>query len=322
MEAPAEIVGHVLPIAALLQDLASDNIAHAYLFVGPPRLGKFTIARWFADALLCLGRTPEDAAAVREATRRLIHPDLLILDQLWIEGICEDWEMIGRRSNVPQEHRKKAGARSDRIGIDDVRVIHDRLHISGSGRYRCCCIRRIERMEDPPANAFLKILEEPPEGRVFLLTADSLDAVLPTVVSRTRVLRFQRLPTQTLFPLVADLPEEDRHFLLHVAQGAPGAIRRLRSDPDTLRRERLLHSRALTFWRTSSFAQRLKTLEPMAEDTEEARSFLLHLALALREEGPAHPLQEQALRQLIHALQTNVQRPLLLQQFALAVSSQ
>jgi DNA polymerase III subunit delta' len=177
----------------------------------------------------------------------------------------------------------------------------------------------VERMQDEAVNALLKILEEPPPGVVFLLTTQCLDALLPTLVSRSRVLRFGPLADREMAPLLAGLEEEDRRFILRIARGAPGTAQRLASDPDALRVERAAFGAAAAFWAASSLDERLRLLAPLSERGEEADRFLLHLSLALREEMPRLPPERSdALLQLLRGLETNASRPLLVQRFAMA----
>jgi hypothetical protein len=84
-------------------------------------------------------------------------------------------------------------------------------------------------------------------------------------------------------PLVAGLSEEEQQFLLHLAQGAPGIVERLKSDPDLLRQEQTLSSKAFTFWNEQSLTGRMASLAVLHERGEEADRFLLHLCLSLRQ---------------------------------------
>ncbi len=296
-------------------------MAHAYLFGGPANVGKMTTAKWFASQLLLQDVPPEERETVQRQIDRLLHPDLLVLDELWIEDINDDWEKIARSSNVPQEHRSKGGMRTDTISIEDIRVLQDRFYSTGSGTWRVCIIRSVERMQDEAANALLKILEEPPPGRVFILTAQSLDALLPTVVSRCRVLHFSRVPESLLRPILAEVPAEEVGFLLHLAQGSPGVIRRFLADPDALREEKTVHGQAMGFWSGLTLSDRLAALEPLWKRGPDADRFLLHLALTLRE-TPAERRAEhgRAYLALCRGLETNAHRQLLAIRFAYAVS--
>jgi len=321
MPSSTDIIGHESQIEALRSDIASDNVAHAYLFAGKPHLGKFTVAKWFARELLTSdARDDADRTQLLREIDRLLHPDLLVIDQLWMEDICEDFDVLAKSSNVPQQHRAKAGAKTDTISVDDVRALQDRLHEVSTGRFRCCLIRGAERMQAEAVNTLLKIVEEPPPGVVFLLTTESASALLPTLVSRSRVVRFSPVPLPLLTSLVADASTDDAQFLLRLAQGAPGIILRMKADPDALRLERQQYASALAFWHASSLAERLQLLKPLEAKGEDAQRFLLHLALALREErGDALSDRAAALHGLLRNLKTNASRPLLAQKFAMEV---
>ncbi|MDD4628083.1 MAG: hypothetical protein PHE68_01675 [Candidatus Peribacteraceae bacterium] len=312
------IVGHEAIRRELLTDLQSGNVSHAYLFAGSRHLGKMTLARWFALQLITHGLPSAEIERSRHSFERLTHPDFFVLDQLWIEDICEDWDIIAQTSNAPQQHRsKKPAARTDVIGIDDIRALQERLGETSTAPFRCCIIRSVERMHAEAANALLKILEEPPAPLVFLFTTQALTSLLPTVVSRMRVFRFHPLAHRELNPLLEGVTEDDRQFILHLAQGAPGIVHELKSDPETLRVHRLVHTKAISFWRARTLKERLKILEPLRERGTESDQLLLHLSLALREQAPAQQEHVRALHELVAGLKTNAHRQLLSQRFAL-----
>lgn len=317
----SSIVGHARQIANLETDLASGNVSHAYLFTGPEHVGKSTVARWFGTELLTRGLDPEAEAAAKAQIERLIHRDFLSLDKLWIEDRSENLDEIAKSSNIQQSHRWKSPAmRSDAISIDDVRVIQERVYETGEGPRRVCFIRGIDRLQDAAANAFLKILEEPPEGRVFILTSSSDSLLLPTIVSRSRVLRFDRVPDAAIMPLLSGLPAEDRPFVLHLAQGAPGMAIALAEDPDLLREERVMHGQAIAFWGSMSTSERLKALSPITDKGGDGGRFLLHLALALRESPSPSAARAEAFRRLVNRLETNAYKPLIAQEFVLSLA--
>lgn len=310
------IIGHTLQQEQLNQDITSGNVSHAYLFSGPQNLGKMSLARQFAGQLLSGGVMNDN---IKHQLEKLTHPDYLVMDQLWIEGVCDNWDVISETSNVPQGHRaKKPGAKTDVISIDDIRALQERLYDTSVSPYRCCLIRKVERMQDAAANAFLKILEEPPAGLVFILTTESAGQLLPTIPSRARVLSFRRLAPATLRELLDGVPDDDAQFILHIAQGAPGTVVELAEDPDFLREHRTIHGQAQQFWRTSSPKDRMTALKPLAKRGEEADRLLFHLGLTLREQAPEiNTEQLQAYQQLVRGLRTNAHRQLLSQRFAL-----
>ncbi len=318
---PSSIIGHNTQLDQLMLDIASGNVAHAYLFAGPAHIGKFTAARWFARELLSVDRDENERRDISDQMEKLIHPDYLVLDQLWMEEKQENWDIIAESSNVPQQHRAKKHARTDVISIDDIRALSERLIETGSSPFLCCVIRSVERLQDAAANAFLKILEEPPSRVVFILTTQGHQGLLPTIISRSRVLLFQPLSGKELQPLLAETDENDRAFIQHLAQGAPGKVIRLLNDPDLLREEKQIHSQAMRFWQTTSLKDRLKWLTPYSERGADSDALMLHLGLALREHLSAQYRGDwvKAYQALALGLSTNAHRGLLLEQFALAV---
>jgi DNA polymerase III gamma/tau subunit len=317
------LYGHGPQREELERDIQTGNIAHAYLFEGPASIGKCSVATWFATELLTQGLSDEEKTKQTRAIEKLVHPDLLVLDKLWMHESFDDLDQLAKYSNVPQAHRIKSKAKTDTISIDDVRAIQERLYETGTGRYRCCIIRSVERMQDEAVNALLKPLEEPPEGVVFLLTTQAQTSLLPTLVSRARVLKFHRLSRKELLPLLTDISADEAAFLIMIAQGAPGTIIRLRDNPEALREARLLHTQAVAFWHTKRLADRLSILSPIEKRGAQADAFVRHLSLSLHEDVLGMKLRNiEHLQALLHGLETNASRPLLLQRFAMAVTGE
>lgn len=77
----------------------------------------------------------------------------------------------------------------NKVSVDDVRAMRDSVYLSpNEAARRVVILESVDNFNAASLNALLKILEEPPEGRIFLLTAASKSAVLPTVLSRVCVL--------------------------------------------------------------------------------------------------------------------------------------
>jgi DNA polymerase-3 subunit delta' len=321
---PESIVGHEKSCGQLLSDIASKNVSHAYLFVGAKHLGKTTIAQWFAHLLLCEDVAPDQRAQVRKDMERFIHPDFLCLDDLWIDGKNDDWALITQSSNAPQHHRsKKPTAKSDTISIDDIRALTDKLQETSNSTYFVCIISGVERMNAEAANALLKMLEEPPQRVVFILTTNNLNDVMPTTISRTRILRFSPLSAAAMQPLLKERDEEEMRFARHIAQGAPGLMIRLLKDPELLRYHKQTHTQARHFWQTSSLKDRLSWIMAAAEKKGDPNTILLHLALTLREQPD--PLfrakASTAYAELLRKMETNAHHGLLLERFTLAIDT-
>ncbi len=173
-----DIAGHEGVTAMLRNMLSSGRMPHALLFVGPAGIGKMLAARTLAAAILC-GGGRDEACGECQSCRLLAqgsHPDLVEL-----------------------------AADGSSLKIDQIRALqHEAALAPYYGSDRVFLIEEAERLTVQAANSLLKILEEPPEGSVFILTAASQHALLPTVVSRCRVFAFRPLAPEILARLLAD----------------------------------------------------------------------------------------------------------------------
>ncbi len=322
MAATSSIVGHTAQREQLRADIEQNQCAHAYLFEGKKHIGKSCVLRWFAEELLTHNKEEDEKEKIRTLLEKNMHPDTLILDRLWVEGECTDWNIIAKSSTVPQEHRAKAKLKTNTIGIDDVRTLQERLYETPQGDRTLCLIHAIDRLQPTAANALLKILEEPPPHVLFCFTTESISQIPATIISRMRVLHFSPVPQSELLPLVEDLPQEDQELLLSVAQGAPGIIIRCREDAGRLRMERQARIDARYFLQNASPLDRVKRLQEALDGGDVFfRQLFLCLQEALRGDGVEAEKARLTLHRLfpiLHSLQSNTNRPLLAAHAALS----
>ena len=159
-------------LLALCRDFYAGRMAHATLLSGESGVGKRTMARLLAQGLLCSGEGDRPCGVCRDCRRfaARTHPDALF------------------PTPAPKEKT---------IKIDALREMIDALsrHSLEGGR-RVILIENAERMTPQAQNCLLKTLEEAEEDTFFLLTADVEAAILPTVLSRCRVIRVQPWPRE------------------------------------------------------------------------------------------------------------------------------
>lgn len=155
----------------LLQDIAHDNVAHAYLLSG----GTVALAKSFAKKLQCGC------------------DNCIICSQIDADGFAD--------VTIHADDGEK-------LKIKMVRDLHEYAYRSTSSKHKIVIIERIERMTKEAINAFLKLLEEPPQKTIFLLTAVNFRSVLPTIVSRARVVRFVDESSMSLDDTLATLLRE------------------------------------------------------------------------------------------------------------------
>ncbi len=213
------IHGHDWAVKLLRTHAAGDKLRHAYLLAGPQGVGRRTLALRFAMALNCTAsETPGEFCGECRECRQILamaHPDLSLLQPL--EG-----------------HKD--------ILIDQVRELQHTLALSPySARYRIALLPDFQRATEEASNALLKTLEEPAEKVILLLTADALESLLPTIVSRCEVIRLRPssiASTEAYLQSEHHLDPEQARLLAHLSGGRIGAAVRLALDPDELTQRR------------------------------------------------------------------------------------
>src|SRR5215212_2016053 len=257
------ILGNEAALRLLEGALASGEISHAYLFHGPPGVGKRTVARRFGAALVAGG---DDAA--EERARRGLHPDLSGVEP---EGA---FTTIGQVREVVRLAASRPFEGARRVFI----LQADTLNVQA-------------------ANALLKTLEEPEGAAVFVLLAASRDGVLPTIVSRAQAVRFDPVPLDEVVSFLIDRghPEEKARLAGASGRGSIGlALRYAEEDGFEELREAVF---GVGFPFDSSFEARSRAAEEImakAESIGAARE-KAYLA-AYSDEGPNRRSKEAAKR--------------------------
>ncbi len=207
-------LGHTWAVDMLRQHVANGTARHAYLFTGPPGLGRRTLALRLAQALNCTQPPApgEFCGSCRECrqTFAMQHPDLSII---------------------------QAESEGGTLKVDQVREIQRSLALKPyQSKYRVALFLRFQEANPNAANALLKTLEEAPPHVILLLTADNAEQLLPTIVSRCEIIRLRPLPvTEVEAHLKAQGADEaSARLLAHLSGGRPGAALRLLADRSAL----------------------------------------------------------------------------------------
>lgn len=196
------IVGHGRVVALLEREL--ENPAGAYLFVGAASVGKATVARAFAAALLC--PTGDPGCNVCRRAREGNHADLVPV--------------------VPDG--------SANLGVDQIRATVAQASLSPvEGERKVFLFEEAGVMTDQAANALLKTLEESTPTTVFILVAESEDEFPATIASRCRTVHFGRVHDPDMVPALAaaGVGLDAAEGLARVAGGRPGLALSLARQP-------------------------------------------------------------------------------------------
>jgi DNA polymerase III subunit delta' len=192
------VLGNETALRLLGRALETGEVSQAYLFHGPPGVGKRMVALRFGAALVAGG----DEAAEDRALRGL-HPDLTeIVPQGAFTTIAQVRETVRLAASRPFEGARRA------------------------------FILRADTLNVQAANALLKTLEEPEGETVFVLLATSREGVLPTILSRAQILRFNPVPTSVVAGFLQGRGAAEPELAAQLGRGSVGLSLRYAEDPE------------------------------------------------------------------------------------------
>lgn len=210
-----QIIGHEWAAKILQKHIAQNSVRHAYLFSGAPGIGRRSLAIRFAQAINCTN--PIKPGLPCQTCRICTHI---------AKGQQTDLSIVQSEED------------SAIIKVDQIRALQRSLSLSPyEAKYRIAILNNFQEANPSAQNALLKTLEEAPKKVILLLTTDSVENLLPTIISRCEVLRLRPMPvdqlTQTLqekWTVEADLARE----LAHLTNGRIGLAHRYIQNPEEL----------------------------------------------------------------------------------------
>lgn len=162
------VVGQRALTTTLKNAIATQKLAHAYLFCGPRGVGKTTCARIFAKTINCMTPTA-DGEACNE---------------------CESCVAFNEQRSY-NIHELDAASNNS---VDDIRQLVEQVRIPPQvGKYKVYIIDEVHMLSASAFNAFLKTLEEPPRHAIFILATTEKHKILPTILSRCQIYDFNRI---------------------------------------------------------------------------------------------------------------------------------
>ena len=184
-----QVVGHQLAVSLLARGLENESLAHAYLLVGPPQIGKMTIAINLSQGVNCLDNLVNRPCGECNQCRRInqgLHADVQVVDV--------------QRDAAEDVYRKSISLRQ----IEDIH--HSATLKPFEGRYRVFIIREASLLSEEAANALLKLLEEPPDSVLMVLLTSNPDLLPDTIISRCQQLNLSPLPSDVIYRALQDIP--------------------------------------------------------------------------------------------------------------------
>ena len=185
---------HKSAIARFERSYLRNRLASTYLFVGPHGIGKRLFATKLAEVLLCENKPDHfDSCGTCPAcqqVRAATHPDLIFVTKPKDKAFIPVELFIGDK-----EHRRQQGLCHD-IGLKPFR-----------GGRKIAIVDDADYLNQEGANSLLKTLEEPPPKSLLILIGSSEQQQLPTIISRSQVIRFDRLTTEEVCVILRNMEE-------------------------------------------------------------------------------------------------------------------
>ena len=215
-----QVVGHEEAVALLARSLEKDMLSHAYLFVGPPQVGKMTLAMNLSQAVNCLESPSSSPCGECNQCLRIAagqHSDVQVID------------LVANASGL--------GTRRE-ISIDQIREVqHSAILKPYEGKYRVFIFREASSLSPEASNALLKLLEEPPESVLFILLTSSGESIFPTIISRCQLVDLNPLPLDIIageLQEALNTPPQEAMDLARLSKGRIGWALEAARDPQLM----------------------------------------------------------------------------------------
>lgn len=260
------IIGQKNVKEVLRKILTTGRLSKSYIFHGPEGVGKDAMAIEFAKAINCLNEetVPCDVCSNCRQFGALTHPDFRLIYPTSSKEQEKDFskklQLKAKDPYLPLAKNTLA-----KILINNTRELKKFVSLKiYNAKYRIILISEADRMTEQAANSILKLLEEPPEKTVLILTTSKLNQLLPTIVSRCQLIKFSPLSTSDIQAGLVKRGIDDARAAV-VSRLAQGNFRKamilLQEDYQALRN---LALQAIIIAASSDDAERFSFVEKLA----------------------------------------------------------
>lgn len=214
-----DVIGQNKIKKQLIQTVKEGRVSHAQLLTGPEGSGNLALAIAFAQYICCTDRQDGESCGVCPGClkyQKLIHPDLHFvfpvntvknIEKPVSDNFIDKWREI-----IPENPYINLNNWYDIIGIENKQgliskfeseaIIRKLSMKSFESDYKIMIIWHPEKMNKPAANKLLKLIEEPPGKTLFFLVTDTTDQIIPTILSRTQIVKIPKIADEELISAI------------------------------------------------------------------------------------------------------------------------
>lgn len=217
-----EVVGHPKIKEQLIYTVEENRISHAQLFLGPEGSGNLALAIAYAQYIACTNKQGNDSCGVCSSCqkfKKLIHPDLHFVFPVntsktikknpvsddyinqWRTALIENPYINQNKWYEIIEIENKQGVISKNESYEILRKLNLKTF---EAEYKFMIIWLPEKMNTYAANKLLKFIEEPPEKTLFFLVSENSEQILPTILSRTQLIKIPKIDNDSLYSALCD----------------------------------------------------------------------------------------------------------------------
>lgn len=226
-----EIVGQEHVKQHLLNTVRENRVSHAQLFLGPEGSGSLALAVAYAQYINCENRQTNDSCGACTSCRKynkLIHPDLHLSYPFFAKHkedtaatYVEEWRraFLGNPYLGLSHWRDQLDAENKQANINIAEAHHiiKKLSLKAFEATYKVLIMWLPEYLDAQGNALLKLIEEPPANTLFLLVAENPDRILNTIISRTQLVKINRLDNEQVSRYLMDTQQMTEHQANEIA---------------------------------------------------------------------------------------------------------
>ncbi len=232
-----EIIGQEPVKKHLIDTVKEKRISHAQLFLGPEGSGNLPLAIAYAQYIFCTNKDEYDACGTCPSCKKVqafSHPDLHFSYPIHLQkstrtsdDVFADWKKQLETSIYfsVQDWYKTLGNdnKQGTIGTEESQRIVKKIALkSYEGGYKILIMWLPEMMNLQASNKLLKIIEEPPKDTLFLLVSENQEKIIPTILSRTQLVKVPRLKEAILTDYLIrekGLPKNEAETFAHLSEG-------------------------------------------------------------------------------------------------------